>query len=476
MASKANAQTYVSGTTVATSGGDATCQEAVKAVVEAASGLSKACDGDPSCISKNLSCSDEVKRLGSSALEGASAAEACTALVSESCPELNQSYDSAAADKRDAGKARKEAMDTKEKANDEFSKAQKDAQKKQQDTAKQMVELRQQYREKRKQMQDENEKQLSEANKAKMAAVKEAQEQLDKIDQEYITLRDGLRKQADVISNGELQWKVGCRSAAYAESAKVQAAMDEQTLAEQKAVNQINNSSSNLFGLRYRRLNKKRQRIADRYNEVLTRCLKGEIDPGASKKVEIDKARLSFASEEKRAQDLDQVLKQRKTNINNQLEELKKSTDQELAKAAKRLQRDLADADKDFQENMQLLQQQQAAAQQTANKGQEANLRKLEEADRDLQNANREQALANNRAMCISQTSGRGSSVSTTQTSNVLARSAVVKGAAACPALYTKKCDMEAQYRDLCGQLNTAAKGINGGASSPSGGGAPAAQ
>lgn len=460
------------------------CTLVMSKISTAMTNVGRACNGDENCIQKELHCASSSTSLGDQAMSGSSISDVCRAINNSDCAEFNQSYESAAADKKDAGKSRKEAAEAKDKAAEEFQKAQTDAQQKQQEAAKQMVKLRKEYRDQRKQMMDENEKKLSEGKQKKLEAVKQAQEQLDAIDKEYIELRDKLRQQADAVSDGEYRWKVDCRASALNDSKKVQAELDKQMAQEQAMVNQINNSSANLFGLRYRRLNKKRKKIADVYNENLTRCLKGELDPGRNFMNEINKARLVLASLQKSSDEKDVVLKQRQLAVKTQLENLQKDADEKVRKAAERLQRDLADADSDFQQNMQLLQQQQAAAQQNAQQSQQANLRKLEQADRELQSASRDQALASNRALCAEQSGGRGSTNSDRPISQSAARRSVVEGASYCGGL--SRCDIseysssggqasEIQgYQQQCKILARAAAGIN--SSNGSNGGARANQ
>jgi hypothetical protein len=396
------------------------CTEAKGKIGEAVTAGEDACLNDKKCLQEALNCESASYSSSTASLNGASVGESCDSLVNTACLDQNVgASQSAREEKRDAGSTRKEATAAKEKATEEFQKAQTDATQKQNDAAKQMVDLRKQYRDERQKITEEEEKAMSEAQKSKLEGVKQAQQAYDEIDTAYITMRDELRKLADTVSNGDLTWKVQCRATALTKSKEVQAEMDKRMAAEDAAVNQINNQATGLFGLRYRRITKKRKRIADEYNETLVRCLKGELNPGAEMKIKLDQARLEYASKEKLAQDKAAQLENRRKNLQAQLEALQKSVDEQLQKTATRLKQQLANAEEDFNQNMQLLQQQQAAAQQTAQQSQAANLKKLEQADRDLQAASRDQTLASNRLLCADRNGGRSTSASTSSSVNM---------------------------------------------------------
>lgn len=397
-----------------------TCPEAKAKIGEAITAGEDACLNDRKCLQEALNCENSDYQNATASLNGASIGESCASLVNTACLDQNVgASQSAREEKRDAGRTRKEATEAKEKAAAEFQKAQNDAVEKQNEAAKQMVELRKQYRDQRKDIMKEEEESQSAAQKSKMEGVKQAQEAYDKIDTAYIQMRDELRKQADVISNGDLTWKTQCRALALNESKKVQAEMDKRMQAEDSAVNQINNQATGLFGLRYRRLAKKRKRIADEYNETLVRCLKGELTPGSDMKIKLDQERLTYATKEKLAQDKAAQLENQRKNLQAQLETLQKSVDEQLQKTAARLKQALTDAETDFNENMQLLQQQQAAAQQNAQQSQAANLKKLEESDRELQQASRDQTMASNRLLCADRNGGRNTTASTSSSVNM---------------------------------------------------------
>jgi membrane protein involved in colicin uptake len=414
------------------------CFDAISKIGEAVAAGNTACGGRRDCMEKALNCESSQFSSATSSLGGASIGESCDSLVNTVCLDQNVgASQSAREEKRDAGRTRKEATEAKESAAAEFQKAQNDALEKQNEAAKQMVELRKQYRDERQKITEEEEKSMSEATQAKMQAVKEAQKQYDDIDTAYITMRDELRTAADKISNGDLTWKTQCRAVALTKSKEVQAAMDKRMAEEDAQVNQINNQASGLFGLKFRRMSKKRKRIADEYNEVLVRCLKGELDPGMSMKIELDKARLEYTRKEKLAQDKAAQLESRRKNLATQLETLQKSVDEQQAKKVAQLKQRLANAEEDFNQNMQLAQQQQAAAQQNAQQSQQANLKKLEQADRDLQAASRDQTLASNRLLCADRHGGKAtaSSAATTTANVTAARKALGQARTYCTAL-----------------------------------------
>lgn len=426
------------------------CPEVQKQIGEAVAAAETACGNEKTCIQKALECENSEAASANASLDGASVGESCDSLVSTACVEQNVGASQAAREeKRAAGTTRKEATAAKEKAAEEFQKAQTDAKEKQNEAAKQMVELRKEYRDKREAIMKEEEEALSKAQQAKLEGVRDAQKAYDEIDSAYIKMRDELRTLADVISNGDLTWKTGCRGSALQKSKEVQALMDKRMEEEDNAVNRINNQTSGLFGLRFRRLNKKRKRIADEYNETLVRCLKGELDPGLKMKVELDKARLQYASKEKLAQDQAAQLENRRKNLATQLEALQKSVDEQMQKTATRLKQQLANAEEDFNQNMQLAQQQQAAAQQTAQQGQAANLKKLEEADRELQQAAREQTLASNRLLCADRHGGRATTASTTRSNsaaNINAAKKLLSGAKGLCGSLDNACGANSRY------------------------------
>ena len=389
--------------------GPASCGDYISQVSGNFGAAVAACGGTLDCLNESLNCEANEGSLGSDVLasEGA-AGENCENLVNTLCPEYNAGTSSTYRDeKRDARRDRRDAMREKDRAAEYFQKSQADLLKQQNEAAEKMVKLRQEYRDKREKLQADIEKEMSEAEKAKLEGYKQAQEAYDKIDSEYIKLRDNLRGLSYKINNGELAWKVGCRAEAQAESKKMKAALDQRMAEEAKLVNQINNQASGLFGLKYRKLAKKRKKIADTYNETLVRCLKGEAGMGVKAKVELDQMRWEYKRAEAHAKDLEAQMERQRMNIAQQLEKLVQSTDQKLQRAGARLNQQLANADQDFNDNMQLLQQQQAAAQQQAMQAQQMNMKKLEGSNREFMEASRDEALASNREVCAALNGGK---------------------------------------------------------------------
>jgi len=229
---------------------------------------------------------------------------------------------------------------------DEANKIMDEASKNDQDWAKQRKELNDKLRENLKQI---------DADSMKM--IKDMQSQLDQIDMEYIKYRDALRRKISVANDTELAWNTQCRAAANEVASQAEAELNKRM--ETEALIPRNFRANSLAGKMRRDLKIKRQRIVNKYNETLAKCLRGDAEPGASMKLKLSQVkndvRDSTAEANDKAARLEKLRQQIATNVNS----MAKTLSDERQQAIQSNQQDLTLLDQAHNANQQRLQQRQ---------------------------------------------------------------------------------------------------------------------
>jgi hypothetical protein len=410
------------------------CGETISRITRAKGQADAACGSDANCIRQAMMCHDTDQTVGQDSLENNESDDedcldmemACPVLSDASRRELNEARTSSARERREAQRERSEAS---QKMMDNQKNFQEQADKIDED----MLKLRREFRDNQRKLTEDLQKELQGLDNEKLRAIKDAQKQYDQWDQEYINMRRDLRTMSSDVNNRELAWKVACRRDAEIKGKEAQAAIDARMQAEAAAY--INQQGRSLTGYNKRRLKNKRKTIVDRYNEFLTKCLKGEVDPGAAAKIEIDSLRNKYVNAQQEAADKAARIENLRQQMIKDLQTLEEMLEKRRGDIVKNMREQMQNMQQDFTENMARQQQRIGRMQQQQMQQQMMDMQKMQQADQELQRLSRAQTMASNRLKCMRTGAGSGN-ISPRKVEEVArAREALFSAAADCQAL-----------------------------------------
>lgn len=329
------------------------------------------------CVDDALKCNESKNTSAAAILENDGTGDDDCNEIQRMCPEHYAGSQQDAEKNKEAARTRRKELRSQL---DELKGKSLDGQQKQMDDLNKADEDMQQndenWRTKRKELTDKLQRDLKNIEDNKLKALREAQGEFDKIDLEYLKYRKEQRESVTTANNIEVAWNVECRAYADSVAAKAEELLDKRMSEEGPR----NYSLTNSAGAIKRRLRMKRQRILNEYNKELGKCLRGEKDPGAKRKLELSQARRAIADNTTTANDRRARLENLKTRIHENLGHLKKSMDKETSMNTQQTQ-----------EAIQTLDQQHMARSQRAEKRKGTNM--MMRMQQDAQQAEREKNL-----------------------------------------------------------------------------------
>lgn len=248
--------------------------------------------------------------------------------------------------RKERQEARKNDSDKLKQNQDEANKIMDEANKNDQDWAKQRKELGDKLRDILKQISADS-----------MKMIQDMQKRLDDIDQEYIGYRNALRRKISVANDTELAWNTQCRAAANDAASAAEAELNKRMEAEALIVRNYRGNS--LAGKMRRDLKIKRQRIINRYNEVLAKCLRGDTEPGSTAKLKLSQAKNDVRDSTAEANDKAARLEKLRQQITNNVNTVAQTLSDERQQAIQSNQQDMQLLDQAHLANQQRLQQRQ---------------------------------------------------------------------------------------------------------------------
>lgn len=289
----------------------------------------------------------------------------------------------------------KEKSDNRKDQTDRLQNQNEDANKMQDDANK----SDQEYRKSKKEITDKMQQDLADIGDAKLKSLKQAQDDYDKIDVEYITLRNDLRRKTSKANDTQLSWSVQCYSAADTVAQQTSDAFDARMAAEDAQVRNYQFASS--AGKLNRQLKLKRQKILNKYNEFLSACLAGKREPGASIKLALSQAQNDVKDSLATATDRGNRLEKLRQQILTNLGQLKQSLDQKSQMLMQQSQEALTMLDQDHQtEQNRMMQRQMQSMQQKSLQTQQDGQSDKEMQAR-LQQLQKDEAAASAQAKCM---------------------------------------------------------------------------
>lgn len=265
---------------------------------------------------------------------------------------------------RDRDKAKKDADEKRQKLQDELNKLDEDA-----------ANADKEWQEKRQELAQRIQEETSRAEEGKTAANADTVKKMDEIDVEYIKLRDQIRRRSSNIAVMNATWSIQCRATAVAAERVAEEEFDRRMAEENKIIK--NYAFTRAPRKLKNALKQRRRAVVSKYNETYTRCMNGEINPGAETRAKIIAAqtdqvdsgslaqeqaqrlekikRESLESLQARLQSLETQKQQAILNITNQINALDQNQQingnrlqQRKMLATQNLQTQMANADKEL--------------------------------------------------------------------------------------------------------------------------------
>ncbi len=374
-----------------------TCEASRDKISKAVEQFNDACGFNEDCIKSALDCGPNGS-IGKQILESDGTDEDHCSTVAQACPELLPGGKEATAERRLTRQERKEL----EKERLDLQKQQQEQMKQQMEEANKMQEdadkAAEDYRKTKKEASEKLQETLSKINTEKANAVKQAQKEYDEIDKQYIQLRNELRRIASKISNTEFRMGVECRAGADSVARESEKQLDERLKAEAATIQNIQFARA-----AYRRkqlLQKKRAKIINMYNQFLSKCQRGEVDPGRGIKIELDQLKSQNHDDTATANDQAARLEKLRLQINQQMAELEKQLNEQQQQAVKSNQEEIQEAELMYQQKQQRLQQRQMQSAMQSMQANQLQAKQAENLNSRMDDAKGEDALASARAKC----------------------------------------------------------------------------
>jgi hypothetical protein len=388
--------------TISTSPSDP-CTDPLNKFDDAYSIFDNACSGTDdkarikTCIKDAQTCRNKENEMNAALSEDDTSADECNDLY-KGCPDLAGTKDEKVKDKKEAtkerkelqtdrDKAQKEAQDKQKQSQDEMNKLDDEAMKNDQDWQKQRLELTNKLK-----------KEMADIDDSRAKAVKDAQDNYDKIDVEYIKMRDEIRRLSSATTNQDLTWTVQCRNAANTQAKAEEDKLDKQMAADDVLIQNYQLASS--AGKLNRKMKLKRDKIIISFNQYLNRCLKGDVDPGTGIKLALDKSKNELHDSQAKAADQAARLEKLRQQILVSLNQLQQSLDQKKQMAIQDNQQAIAMLDQNHQMNSDRLQQRRMQAGQQAYQSQATQAKAAQNLDSQLKDAKVDEQNSSARALC----------------------------------------------------------------------------
>ncbi len=274
----------------------------------------------------------------------------------------------------------------------------KDAQKEMQDLDDEELKNDKQHRAEMKALTDRIRQLHSDKAKQQLEAFKAAQVQYDNIDKEYMAVRKEMRRKVSKTNEVELAWGVECRAAATAAANQAEVELDVRLAEEQKLVR--NYKFTNASGQMRRLLKQKRKRIINKYNQILSQCMRGEIDPGTKIKMALKQGKNDVADSDQDSKEIGARLENIRKMTSDNMTALMKSLEDDVANQLVQIQGDMQNLNTDFQANTNRLKTRRQQAQQNQVMDMIMNMQNQKEMNGRLNEAMGDQALASAEYRC----------------------------------------------------------------------------